>query len=199
MSFLDLAKNRYTTKKYDPQGEIDDEAIDALQQILRLCPSSINSQPWLFTFVSDPQVKSELAKVSYHNEHKINDSCRLVVFSVRNSVNDFEKYNLALLPPHAANYYHERIKPLGEAAILSWMAHQVYISLGFFLSACASMGIDSTPMEGIRTDEYDRILRQEGYKTLFAAVIGRRAKDDANQPSITPKFRFPADNVIRTI
>ncbi len=91
------------------------------------------------------------------------------------------------------------VKPKGESEIKSWLSCQVYLSLGFFLSACASMGIDSTPMEGIQTEAYDRILQQDGYKTLFAVAIGYRDKEDANQPSITPKFRLDMENVIRTI
>ncbi|WP_255417136.1 hypothetical protein [Proteiniphilum sp. X52] len=38
-----------------------------------------------------------------------------------------------------------------------------------------------------------------GYKTLFAVAIGYRDKEDANQPSITPKFRLDMENVIQTI
>lgn len=199
MSFLDIAKSRYTTKKYDPNGKIDDDTIEQLKEILRLSPSSINSQPWRFTFISDAETKSELSKVSYHNEEKINDASHIIVFSVIENVEDFESWNLPLLPERSGSYYNRMVKPKGEAGIKMWLSCQVYLSLGFFLSACASMGIDSTPMEGIETREYDRILQQEGYKALFAVAIGYRNKEDANQPSITPKFRLDKDNVIRTI
>lgn len=199
MSFLDIAKSRYTTKKYDPNGEIADETIRQLKDILRLSPSSINSQPWKFTFISDAKTKSELSKVSFHNEEKVNNASHIVVFSVIENVEDFENWNLSHLPERSVSYYNRMVKPKGEAGIKSWMSHQVYLSLGFFLSACASMGIDSTPMEGIETKEYDRVLQQDGYKTLFAAAIGYRDKEDTNQPSITPKFRLPEETVIRTI
>lgn len=45
MNFLELAKNRYTTKHYSTK-RISDEDIAQLKEILRLAPSSINSQPW---------------------------------------------------------------------------------------------------------------------------------------------------------
>ena len=198
MNFLDIAKNRYTTKKYDPNGKITDETIGQLKEILRLSPSSINSQPWKFTFISDTKTKSELSKVSYHNEEKINDASHIVVFSVIDNVADFENRNLSRLPERSGSYYNRMVKPKGEAGIKSWMSCQVYLSLGFFLSACAAMGIDSTPMEGIETEEYDRILQQDGYKTLFGVAIGYRDKDDANQTSITPKFRLDTEDVIDT-
>lgn len=199
MSFLDIAQSRYTTKKYDPAVKIDDATIEKLKEILRLSPSSINSQPWNFTFISDEETRNELAKVSYHNESKVNDASHVVVFSVVKNVKHFEEKNLSLLPERAGQYYERVLKPKSEAEIEAWLACQVYLSLGFFLSACAAMGIDSTPMEGIQTGEYDRVLQQDGYKTLFAVAIGYRDKEDVNQPSLTPKFRLEPEVVIRSI
>ncbi|HBG56955.1 NAD(P)H-dependent oxidoreductase [Proteiniphilum sp. UBA1028] len=199
MSFLDIAKSRYTTKKYDSSLKIDNATIEKLKEILRLSPSSINSQPWKFTFIFDTETKKELAKVSYNNGSKVNDASHVVVFSVVEDVKDFEEKNLSLLPEKAGLYYNRVLKSRNEAEIKTWLACQVYLSLGFFLSACASMEIDSTPMEGIQSEEYDRILQQDGYKTLFAVAIGYRDKEDANQPSLTPKLRLDPENVIRSI
>lgn len=199
MCFLDIAKSRYTTKKYDPNGKIADETIEQLKEILRLSPSSINSQPWKFTFISDGKTKTELSRVSYHNEQKVNDASHIVVFSVIENVEDFENGNLTFLGPEKVAYYNRMVKPRGDAGIKSWLSCQVYLALGFFLSACASMGIDSTPMEGIQTEAYDRVLQQDGYKSLFAVAIGYRDKDDVNQPSITPKYRLNKDVIARTI
>lgn len=199
MNFLDIANSRYTTKKYDPTVRIDDDTIEKLKEILRLSPSSINSQPWHFTFVSDEATKKKLSKVSFHNENIVIDADRVVIFRVMDNVAKFEEKNLALLSEGAGAYYHKMLKPLGEKHIKWWMSCQVYLALGFFLSACASMGIDSTPMEGIQTEKYDQILEQEGYKTLFAVAIGRRDKSDMNQPSVTAKSRRDKEDLIRSI
>jgi nitroreductase/dihydropteridine reductase len=76
------------------------------------------------------------------------------------------------------------------------LAHQVYLSLGVLLSACAAMGIDSTPMEGIEPDLYDGILNNERYETLFAVAIGEKDEADTNQPKFNPKTRLKAEKVI---
>lgn len=199
MHFLDIAKNRYTTKQYNPNEKLSEDIVQQLKEILRLTPSSINSQPWKFTIISDTKIKSELATVSYHNLEKINQASHLVVFNVIDNVEKFENENLRQLPETAMNFYTQRIKPLGEAGIKNWMQHQVYLSLGFFLAACASMGIDSTPMEGIQPEEYNKILKYDGYTALFAAVIGRRDVADFNQPTLKPKFRRPLDEVVESI
>ncbi|PRD48386.1 NAD(P)H-dependent oxidoreductase [Sphingobacterium haloxyli] len=199
MHFLDIAKNRYSTKQYNPNEKLSEDVVQQLKEILRLCPSSINSQPWKFIIIADTQIKSELASISYHNLEKINQASHLVVFNVIDSVEKFENENLCKLPEGAVNYYNQHVRPLGEAGIKNWMQHQVYLSLGFFLAACASMGIDSTPMEGIQPDEYNKVLRHNGYTALFAVAIGRRDVADFNQPTVKPKLRRALEDVVDAI
>ncbi|TWI18848.1 nitroreductase family protein [Sphingobacterium siyangense] len=170
-----------------------------MKEILRLSPSSINSQPWNCYFVADEKTKQALASVSFFNEQKINEASHLVVFSVIDDILLFEKQITENLPEGSVIYYKNMVKPLPEAAIKSWLQHQVYLSLGFFLSACASLEIDSTPMEGIKTEEYDKILKLEGYKTLFAVAIGYRNPEDSNQPSVKPKLRLALEKVVKSI
>ncbi|GGD80771.1 NAD(P)H-dependent oxidoreductase [Emticicia aquatilis] len=199
MDFLALAESRYTTKKYNPNEKISEEKINQLSEVLRLSPSSINSQPWKFSIISDEKLKNELASVSFFNEPKIRDASHLVVFSAIDDVEKFEQQIKQNLPEGAVGYFNQFIKPKPEAEIKAWFGHQVYLSLGFFLSACAALGIDSTPMEGIKTEEYDKILNIEGYTTLFAVAIGYRAAEDANQPSVKPKTRLALENVVELV
>lgn len=199
MSFLNIAKSRYTTKKYNSNEKVTDEKIQQLKEILHLSPSSINSQPWKFTFISDEKIKSKLAAVSYFNEQKINEASHLVVFSAIDDIEKFETQIHQNLPEGAVGYYNQFIKINSETEIKSWLQHQVYLSLGFFLSACANMEIDSTPMEGIKSEEYKRILKLENYKPLFAVAIGYRDPEDGNQPAIKPKERLQAESVIESL
>lgn len=199
MNFLDLAESRYSTKKYNSNEKITDEKIQQLKKILWLSPSSINSQPWQFIFVSDKKTKQELAGVSFFNEQKINEASHLVVFSVIDNLEKFEDQIRQNLPEGAVGYYSKFLKPLPEAEIKSWLKHQVYLSLGFFLSACASLEIDSTPMEGIDGKAYDKVLKLENYRSLFAVAIGHRNPEDTNQPSVKPKSRLPFESIIKTI
>ncbi|MGU3373327.1 nitroreductase family protein [Chryseobacterium sp. M5A1_1a] len=196
MSFLDKMKTRYTVKKYNPQGNISDEQVSQLKEILNLSPSSINSQPWNFIFVNRSELKTKLAEVSYINKEKVLDCSHLIIFQVIKNPEDFEKQIEENLPEGSVNYYRNRVKPKGEAAVKAWLGHQVYLSLGILLSACADMGIDSTPMEGIEPDQYDDILKNENYETLFAVAIGEKMETDTNQPKFNPKTRLKAENVI---
>ncbi|WP_312287746.1 nitroreductase family protein [Chryseobacterium gleum] len=196
MNFLEQMKNRYTVKKYNPQGEVTEQQVAELKQILNLSPSSINSQPWNFIFVNDPELKQQLGDKSYFNREKVLESSYIIVFQVIKDVENFEKQIEENLPEGAVNYYRTMVKPKGEEAVKSWLRHQVYLSLGVLLSACAAMGIDSTPMEGIEPDGYDAVLNNEKYETLFAVAIGERDETDANQPKFNPKKRLNAEKVI---
>ncbi|MDN5396249.1 MAG: nitroreductase family protein, partial [Chryseobacterium sp.] len=189
-------KNRYTVKKYNPQGKIGAEQIAELKEILNLSPSSINSQPWNFIFINTPDIREQLAEASYFNKDKVLESSHVIVFQVMKNPEEFEKQIEENLPEGSVNYYRTMVKPNGDAAIRSWMGNQVYLSLGVLLSACAAMGIDSTPMEGIETDKYDAILKNDSYETLFAVAIGKRADNDSNHPEVTPKRRLKSEMVI---
>lgn len=199
MNFLNIVKNRYTTKKYNSKKKISDEKIRELQEILQLSPSSINSQPWKFTFISDEKIKSKLAAASYFNEQKINEASHLVVFSAIDDIEEFEKQIYQNLPEGAIGYYNQFIKINPETEIKSWLQHQVYLSLGFFLSACGIMEIDSSPMEGIKNEEYKSILKLENYKPLFAVAIGYRNPEDVNQPTIKQKERLHSESIINSL
>lgn len=178
---------------------MSEEQIQKLKEILRLSPSSINGQPWNFIFVSNEKIKNQLAEVSYFNEQKIKEASHLVVFAVVDDLEIFEKQIKAHLPKGAVDYYNSIIKPQPENVIKSWFLNQVYLSLGFFLSGCASLGIDSTAMEGIEKDKYDEILNMKGYKTAFAVAIGFRHEEDSNHPSVKEKSRLEINQIISSI
>lgn len=195
MSYLESIRTRYTTKVYDANAKIDEQKINELKEILHLTPSSINSQPWRFIFVADQQIKEKLSKVSFHNTDKLLNCSHVVVLAVE-SIETFEQRLASSLPSGAVEYYHKMIKPKGEEHIRVWMSEQVFIALGFLLSAAANLGIDSTAMGGIMPDQYDQILQLNGCHTLVAVALGGRAADDTNQLSVIPKRRRPFEDVI---
>lgn len=199
MDFRSIAEERYTTKKYDATKKISDSQIEDLKHILKLSPSSINSQPWLFTFVSNKQIKDQLADASYSNASKIKDASHLVVFSVLDNLEEFEKRVEENLHEGSIKFYKQVVKPQPEEKTINWLSQQVYITLGFFLAACATMKIDSTPMEGIEPKKYKEILKIENHKVLFSVALGHRHLEDNTQPSLVGKSRLGTDVVIQSI
>lgn len=196
MDILQLMQSRYTTKVYDPTKKLSDEQIQTLKEVLRLSPSSINSQPWKFLFVGDTDLKNKLAEHSQHNAEKVRDASHVVVFCKQTDVQAFADSLPSYLPQPAVDYFNNHVRPLPDAHIQTWMTHQTYLALGIFLTACASMDIDSTPMEGIDRTAYTQLLAEDGYDVVLAVAIGHRDEKDYNQPSLNPKRRKNAHEVL---
>lgn len=199
MNILELIQKRYTAKKYNADKSILTDKIEALKEILRLTPSSINIQPWKFTFVQNTEVKAKLASVSMHNGEKINQAQLLIVFSVADDLDAFQKVVENEFSEMRSNWYNQMKASMPEADLKIWLAKQVYIALGVGLTASAAMGLDSTAMEGIETDKYKAILNMTTYKPLFAMAVGYGAEEDSNRLEVTPKSRRLLENVIETI
>ena len=51
MNFLELVKNRYSCRAYQPQA-VEKEKLDYVMECVRLAPSAVNKQPWQFHIVS---------------------------------------------------------------------------------------------------------------------------------------------------
>jgi len=71
MNFKAIAESWYTNKRIDSNRRISEKEIEELKHILKLTPSSIYSQPWKFTFISNEVTKNELAITSLFNIPKI--------------------------------------------------------------------------------------------------------------------------------
>ncbi|WGH75120.1 nitroreductase family protein [Tenacibaculum tangerinum] len=198
MKPLELAKKRYSTKRYDRSKKIPQEKIEELKAVLHLTPSSINIQPWKFTFVSNTEVKTQLAAASLHNEGKINQADLLIVFSVADDLEEFQK-TVNQLPDGLRDWYNNIKQTTPESDVKVWLAKQVYIALGVALSTAIALGLDSTPMEGIEPDKYADILNMKAYKPILAMAVGYRSEDDKYQPSVMPKSRRPKEDVIETV
>jgi len=199
MNILELMKKRYSAKKYNADKVVPQEKIEALKEVLFLTPSSINIQPWKFTFVQNPEIKAKLASVSMHNTEKINQAQVLVVFSVADDLDAFQEIVDTELSEARRNWYNQIKANKPEADLKIWFSQQVYIALGVGLTASIALGLDSTAMEGIESDKYQTILNMSAYKPLFAMAVGYGSKDDFNRIEVTPKSRRLQENIIESI
>ena len=189
MNIIKLLQSRYTTKVYDPSFRLSEEQLATIKEVLRLSPSSINSQPWAFELIEDEALKSVLAEESRSNLERVKQASLLIVFYTYRDVETFIKERIDTQEPPLQTYFHNYVASRGSEAIQAWQTHQVYIALGVLLTSLASMGLDSTPMEGIDVDKYDKILGREKYRPVLAVLVGRHAEDDFNHPSRKNKQR----------
>lgn len=66
MTFLELAKKRYSVRKFKPDP-ISDKDIEYILEAGRIAPSAANMQPWQFIVIKDEKIKNEVNEL-YHRD-----------------------------------------------------------------------------------------------------------------------------------
>ena len=211
MNIAELVRSRHTCKAYDAQRPLTEEQLQQLQEILRLSPSSVNSQPWHFFLVTSEAGKETLIPtLTEHNREKVRQAALTVVIATQTELD--EAHLQALLAQEeqdgrfggneeakkgadGARRYYVGLNSTSPQKQQEWMARQAYISLGFLLMGAATLGLDATPIEGFFPEQLDAAfgLTELGLKSVVVASIGYRSEQDFNA-SLT-KSRLPAEQL----
>jgi len=208
---------RYATKKFDSDGKVSDGDIGILMESLRLAPSSMGVQPWKFLLITDQKVKDRLSAACYGQKQVKDASHVFVLCSIKEPAGAYlssyfesvktanPEKSLAGKAAQAARLaaYRKMLEgymlSMGKERTSQWCREQSYIALGFLLSACAHLKIDSCPIEGYNKGEVEKILGLPGLGLQAATVvpIGYRAKDDAHARE--NKVRFKKEDIFSEI
>lgn len=199
---------RYAAKAFGPE-RLTAEQRHALDESLRLAPSSYGLQPWKFLAVRDQATKDKLVEHSW-GQQQVSQCDTLYVLCRRTDLDlDLVDHMIDKVasdrnqdPADLDNYKQMivgTVSSLDEQAKAIWADKQVYIALGFLLETAALMGVDSCPMEGFLADEYAKVL-DLGSKKLAATVVcpvGIRSSDDSY--ANLAKSRFESNEVLLEI
>ena len=212
-AMLDLARTRYTAKRYDPKKPVSDETLHDLLEILRLAPSSVNIQPWHFYALKSKEALEAIRPaVKSFNIERTEHAPVIIVFAIEKDLvgrvapvmakeqadGRFQgKFADPEFISQLADFRAESVKAYCAGADLgeNWAANQCHIALGVLLFAAAGMGLDATTLGGMYFDKVDDILglAEKGQKSVMACAIGYRGGDDWNVD--TPKSRFDFDQI----
>jgi nitroreductase len=199
---------RYATKKFDSSRHVGAEDIESILIATNLSASSYGLQPYQYLLIQDKALQEKLVPVSY-GQPQVLDASAVLVFAIRTNIDDDYIRQSAKETEEARGLESGQLDGYAKQMIGSimgldedqrnlWATKQCYISMGTALAACAMLGVDACPMEGIQPDKYDEILELES-KNLHAVLalpIGYRASDDIN--GSYAKVRKPlGDMVIR--
>jgi nitroreductase len=194
MSTLTSSLNwRYATKKFDIQKKISDEQLHLLLEAIQLAPTSYGIQAFQAIVITDQELREKLKPKAW-NQSQITDASHLILFCAMRSIPDafVDKYVTNMtekrgLETGALNgfggFVKQKISELSPEELLHWNRKQTYIALGFLLTACADLHIDSTPMEGFEASAFDEILglEQLNLTSTVLCAVGYRSEEDTNQ------------------
>ena len=204
MSIITELNNRYATKLFDSSKKISEADMDILLEAIRLSPSSYGFQPYKVLIVEDPKIRAELRTAAY-GQSQITDASAILVFAVKYEADEKTADEFISVVSQGRNVPVENLAPSGDMIkgtlsslsaeqLETWVSKQAYIALGFGLVASAVLGIDSCPMEGFSSDEFDRILdlKKLGLKSKIVLAVGYRSAEDNYQH--LPKVRYSKED-----
>lgn len=220
MTPAELAAKRYATKAFDPNKLISAEDFEQLTTVMRLAPSSVNSQPWHFLVASSEHGKARLAEAAApagsilaYNASKILNASHSVVFCAKANISDEYLTHVGdaehadgryTTPEARANYGNTRqmfvnIHRHEWRDIPIWTSQQVYLNIGMCLMAAAQLGIDAVPMEGIDKAGISSAfaLEEQGLLPVAMMCFGYASDQDFN--AALPKSRLPASELFTTL
>lgn len=200
---------RTAIKSFDPARRIADGEWRALERAMILSPSSFGMQPWKFLVVADPAVRAALRLLAL-NQPQITDASHLVVFAARSTLDnaDIDRHiqriaDVRRVPARSLDGFRstilQSIRGRDAEHLREANARQVYLALGFFLSACAMVGIDACPIEGFDAAGFDGALGLPamGYNAVVLAAAGYRTPSDPC--SSQAKVRFADEHVVTRV
>lgn len=216
MEFLKLMQSRYTAKHYDPSRTVSREDLDSILECARLAPSSVNLQPWHFYVAYGPEaIKRVMPALMDFNQERVGNASAVIAICANTKIVE-EKFARVLekeqndgrfqTPEDANAMENGRRRFVGmhsvsDKELLSWTTRQSYIALATIMYAAASLGIDSTPLEGYYPEAADDLLsiKSKNLHCVCMLSLGYRAADDTNTIDKRPKSRMNTEDVITYI
>lgn len=200
---------RYATKQFDASKNLEKGDVESLLESIQLTASSYGLQPYEVFVIKDPEIKAKLKPAAF-NQSQITDASHLFIFA---SLKSIDKSYIEIYLKNISEIRGIELEKLSglEAMLensilgltpteqLTWAQNQTYIALGNFLSAAANLKIDTCPMEGFSTEEFDDILKlsEKNLTTSVIAAVGYRSEQDATQHA--PKVRKNKEELFHLI
>lgn len=198
--FLDTLRKRHAVKNFDFSKKVTNEDIQVIKESVRLSPSSYNLMPCRVIDVHDREVRHELKAASF-NQGQITDASHLFVFCSLTEisseyiqrVNHLREDIEGKEKDHYKGYVEflqEMVQKKPQDELMHWNAKQTYIALGFAMMACASLSIDSCPIEGFNAKKYSQILKLSDKGLTPNVVLAIGYAQDSESAQRSPKVRL---------
>jgi nitroreductase len=199
-NFLNTLRKRHAVKNFDFSKKVSNENIEVVKESVRLSPSSYNLMPCRVIDVQNKEVRRKLKAASY-NQGQITEASHLFVFCSLNTLSPdyIQKINhfREEIEGKEKDFYKGYVEFLQDMVgkkpqdeLMYWNAKQTYIALGFAMMACASLSIDSCPIEGFDAEKYSQILKlsDKGLTPNVVLAVGYAQDDESLHRS--PKVRL---------
>ncbi|MFV0562146.1 NAD(P)H-dependent oxidoreductase [Malaciobacter mytili] len=204
--FLKAMDFRHACKVFDDTKKIPAEELNFILEVGRKSPSSFGMEPWKFVVIQNQEMKEKIRSVCW-NQPQITTCSDLVIILARiedvkvESGTPLKRFARRPMPQEKKDFYiqlyanHLKDTFSSDENIYSWTARQCYIAIGNMMTAAASIGIDSCPIEGFEKENLEEILQLDTTKYQVAMVLplGYRINEQSEQ------LRLSFDEVVEFI
>jgi len=204
--FLKAMDFRHACKVFDETKKISDEDINFILECARKSPSSFGMEPWKFLVITNDELKEKIRPACW-NQVQITSCSHLVIVLARiesvkpESGEPQKRFARRDISQEQLDFYIDLYSKHLEKTlsfnenIYAWTSKQTYIALGNMMTAAASIGIDSCPIEGLSKEHVEEILELDTKQFQLSMVLplGYRINEQSSQQ------RLPFDEVVEFI
>lgn len=197
---------RHACKVFDDTKKIADKDMKYILEAGRKSPSSFGMEAWKFLVITNKDLKARLRPACW-DQVQVTSCSHLVVIltgidSVKPESGEVKKrFSRREMPQETLDFYmglyasHLEDILSSDDKIESWTAKQSYIALGNMMTAAATLGVDSCPIEGFEKEKVEKILDLDTSKYRLSVVVpfGYRLNEQSSQ------LRLSADEVVEYI
>ncbi len=206
MTILESLKWRYATKKFASDNTLSEVQIQLLKEAFNLTATSYGLQPIKMLVIQNRPLREKLVPHAF-GQRQVADASHLLVICIHKNASKEEVENYFKLLKEVRNTPDEIVagykndllklyKNSSSEALRQAAKSQAYLALGNLLTVCASLQIDSCPMEGFNPVEFDKILNLDAknLQSVLLLPVGTRASDD--YMASLKKVRKPLEDMI---
>lgn len=181
-TFLEAMNFRHACKLFDENKTITSENMHAILEAGRKSPSSFGMEPWKFLVITNEALRAKLRPVCWDQPQITTCSHLVIVLAAIENVTiesgiPAKRFARRAMPQEKQDFYlnlyanHLKETLSCDKNIYAWTARQCYIASANMMTAAATMGIDSCPIEGFEKEKVEAILELDTSKYQVAMII----------------------------
>lgn len=208
MNLIEALNWRYATKRMTGE-KIAESDLDVILETIRLTPTAYGLQPFKVVVTQKKELLDEVFEKSCP-QIVIKQCSHLLIFKARKKLDSeyMEGYLKEMkrlrnsTDEYIDGYRSKILKVIDDPRInkFSWTIRQTYIALGYATVAAATLGIDSTPIEGFDAQALNRVLKidTDREEAVVMLTLGYRDGKEDKLANL-PKIRKPMDLTVERI
>lgn len=183
-TFMEAMDFRHACKIFDDTKKITDEDMTFILETGRKSPSSFGQEGWKFLVITNEELKAKIRPFCW-DQVQVTSCSHLVVIlgaieNLKPSSNvPAKRFARRELPQEKidayVNLYENHLKVTGvldnDRTLFAWSARQTYIAAANMMTAAATKGIDSCPIEGFEKENVEEVLGLDTSKYQVSLVL----------------------------